>query len=264
MNLDERRKLTSNLGCQEPRKSSDKEDLNGDDQVGRWSKEEHEKFLEAYRLYGKEWKKVQTYIGTRSTTQVRSHAQKYLAKLGKTQVIPPCDSLCYSELKTQPPSTNSSPVSKPSMTDSIPSQINVQQDFQTIGKHCLINPTDDIYRRYPKHEYERNEKIGVQQSLLVSNKEIIRIQKEEETEANIYIKKNLTQDYTEKSMIRTSKQLNYTSNKNVVLETTNPEIRNLVISTTYSEEMKAEPKPRVKEGTFDIFGDIMKFFLEKN
>jgi len=33
---------------------------------GRWSREEHEKFIEAMSMYGKDWKKVETYIGSRS------------------------------------------------------------------------------------------------------------------------------------------------------------------------------------------------------
>jgi len=49
--------------------------------TGRWTKEEHKRFLDAMNLYGKNWKKVQEYVGTRSTTQVRSHAQKHLAKV---------------------------------------------------------------------------------------------------------------------------------------------------------------------------------------
>lgn len=48
--------------------------------TGRWTREEHKRFLEAMNEYGKNWRKVQEYVGTRSTTQVRSHAQKYLAK----------------------------------------------------------------------------------------------------------------------------------------------------------------------------------------
>lgn len=42
--------------------------------TGRWSKEEHEKFMEGLQMYGKDWKKVQEYVGTRSSTQARSHA----------------------------------------------------------------------------------------------------------------------------------------------------------------------------------------------
>lgn len=33
---------------------------------GRWSKEEHVKFVEALNLYGKNWRKVEEYVATRS------------------------------------------------------------------------------------------------------------------------------------------------------------------------------------------------------
>ena len=36
------------------------------------------KFLEAIEIYGRDWKKVQDYVGTRTSTQARSHAQKVL------------------------------------------------------------------------------------------------------------------------------------------------------------------------------------------
>lgn len=48
---------------------------------GRWSFQEHIKFIEAIIEYGKNWKDVQKYVGTRTTSQVRSHAQKFLLKL---------------------------------------------------------------------------------------------------------------------------------------------------------------------------------------
>ena len=51
--------------------------------TGRWSKEEHEKFIIGILSYGNEWKKVQKIIKTRSSTQARSHAQKYFLKLKK-------------------------------------------------------------------------------------------------------------------------------------------------------------------------------------
>lgn len=44
---------------------------------GRWSQEEHLKFIEALFIYGNDWKKVQKYISTRTATQSRSHAQKF-------------------------------------------------------------------------------------------------------------------------------------------------------------------------------------------
>jgi SHAQKYF class myb-like DNA-binding protein len=51
--------------------------------VGRWSDNEHKKFLEAILKYGNEWKKVQNFILTRSSTQARSHAQKFFLRLKK-------------------------------------------------------------------------------------------------------------------------------------------------------------------------------------
>ena len=48
---------------------------------GRWSFEEHEKFIEALIEYGNNWKKIQEYIGTRTIPQTRSHSQKFFLKL---------------------------------------------------------------------------------------------------------------------------------------------------------------------------------------
>ena len=48
---------------------------------GKWTFDEHIKFIEALIKYGKRWKQVQKYINTRSSAQTRSHAQKFLLKL---------------------------------------------------------------------------------------------------------------------------------------------------------------------------------------
>ncbi len=50
---------------------------------GRWNKEEHIRFIKGCLLYGNNWKKVKKYVKTRSSAQIRSHAQKYLIKLKK-------------------------------------------------------------------------------------------------------------------------------------------------------------------------------------
>ena len=59
----------------------DKKDKKGILNEGRWSYEEHIKFIEALVNFGKNWKDVQKYVGTRTTAQARSHAQKFLLKL---------------------------------------------------------------------------------------------------------------------------------------------------------------------------------------
>jgi len=48
---------------------------------GRWSFKEHIKFIEAIVEHGKNWKDVQKCVGSRSSTQARSHAQKFFLKL---------------------------------------------------------------------------------------------------------------------------------------------------------------------------------------
>ena len=56
---------------------------------GRWKPNEHDKFLEAIIIYGNDWKLVQKCIKSRSSTQARSHAQKFLLKLRKKLKIEP-------------------------------------------------------------------------------------------------------------------------------------------------------------------------------
>ena len=50
---------------------------------GRWTEQEHQNFLVGLRLYGREWKKVAAKIKTRTSAQIRSHAQKYFAKIAR-------------------------------------------------------------------------------------------------------------------------------------------------------------------------------------
>jgi SHAQKYF class myb-like DNA-binding protein len=51
--------------------------------TGRWTQKEHILFMEGLKIYGKNWKKVESYIGTRTGTQIRSHAQKFFNRIRK-------------------------------------------------------------------------------------------------------------------------------------------------------------------------------------
>jgi len=73
--------INQNQSCDFVKPFQTSMDKNG----GRWTEAEHKLFLEAYEKYGKDWKKIQNYVGTRSSTQARSHAQKYFTKLKKAQ-----------------------------------------------------------------------------------------------------------------------------------------------------------------------------------
>lgn len=48
---------------------------------GRWTKEEHQRFVEGLKKFGKNWKQVEEYVGTRNGAQIRSHAQKFFNRL---------------------------------------------------------------------------------------------------------------------------------------------------------------------------------------
>ncbi|KAJ7555833.1 hypothetical protein O6H91_05G056900 [Diphasiastrum complanatum] len=51
----------------------------------KWTEEEHQRFLEALKLYGRGWRQIEEHIGTKSAIQIRSHAQKFFSKLEREQ-----------------------------------------------------------------------------------------------------------------------------------------------------------------------------------
>ena len=54
-------------------------------ETGRWTKEEHSRFILGLMTFGKNWKKVEELVATRTGAQVRSHAQKFFNRLTKVK-----------------------------------------------------------------------------------------------------------------------------------------------------------------------------------
>ncbi|CAN6336388.1 unnamed protein product [Urochloa humidicola] len=58
----------------------------------RWAVDEHHRFLHALMLFGRDWKRIEQFVATKTATQIRSHAQKYFLKaqkLGFGAALPP-------------------------------------------------------------------------------------------------------------------------------------------------------------------------------
>lgn len=53
---------------------------------GRWTDQEHLIFLAWVIEFGRDWKKIEFYVQTRSSSQARSHAQKVLKKMDRNAI----------------------------------------------------------------------------------------------------------------------------------------------------------------------------------
>ena len=71
--------------------------------TGRWTTEEHDLFLEALRIDGKDWDLIEQHVKTRDAAHIRSHAQKFFSKLvrfigGEEMENPIQDAAVYLEI----------------------------------------------------------------------------------------------------------------------------------------------------------------------
>ena len=74
--------LEENLENSEVSMESNEQFINGENKYrrGRWTEEEHKNFLKGIINYGNDWKMVEKIVKTRTSSQSRSHAQKYFLK----------------------------------------------------------------------------------------------------------------------------------------------------------------------------------------
>ena len=57
-------------------------------ELGRWSYEEHKRFVRSIVKYPNNWEKITKEVKTRSDVQIRSHSQKFFKKLKKGKMEP--------------------------------------------------------------------------------------------------------------------------------------------------------------------------------
>ncbi|KAH9101239.1 hypothetical protein LEN26_015835 [Aphanomyces euteiches] len=64
--------------------TSDLDDAKPTEGKGTWTKEEHDRFLQAIELYPSgPWKSIAAVVGTRTIRQTQTHAQKYREKIAR-------------------------------------------------------------------------------------------------------------------------------------------------------------------------------------
>ena len=59
----------------------------GSASTGKWTDAEHKLFLQGIEENGRRWPKVSALVGTRTTAQVRSHAQKYFQRCARIDLV---------------------------------------------------------------------------------------------------------------------------------------------------------------------------------
>ena len=161
--------------------------------MGRWSKEEHEKFIEGILKYGNEWRKVQKIIKSRSSTQARSHAQKFFLKLKKEvnpDILSDSDKLLDLIISSCDKPRNSLKLSqeqKEKLMSVIRSNLKAEENCNKSGKEglSLLNNSlnlnekeesnfDDINEEEDNLAYNKNEVPDCQKKMSFDSNEIKR------------------------------------------------------------------------------------------
>ncbi|KAK4488709.1 hypothetical protein RD792_004488 [Penstemon davidsonii] len=108
----------------------------------RWTEAEHDKFLEALKLYGRAWQRIEEHIGTKTAVQIRSHAQKFFTKLEKEAVIKGASVGHAIDIEIPPPR----PKRKPSSPYPRKTSVGAPTLHMTVKDVKLSNPVSSLCR----------------------------------------------------------------------------------------------------------------------